>query len=266
MLEGLLGGLRRAKTDDREEELEALRAELAAARAEAAAAARARDRFLDNMNHELRTPLNAILGYSELLEECAGGMPPAELRRDLHHIQDAGRRLLGLIDDVLDLTALEAGQADVAVEECCVEALVGDVLARVEPLLVQSGNRLELDIACDLGPARTDIGRLRATLYRLLSNACAFTRGGAIRLRAAREDGWLCFEVEDTGAGMTPEQLDRAFAPFTQCDDSATRRRGGAGLGLTLARASCELLGGALEGSSRPGEGSSFAIRLPQAA
>lgn len=273
MFESLVGGLRRALSGDRPDETEALRQALAearvdldVARAEAAAAARSRDRFLDNMHHELRTPLNAILGYSELLTECAEDMPPSAVRGDLQNIQEAGRRLLGMIDDVLELTALEAGQAEVVLEERGVAALVGEVIDRLGPQLSASGNCLTVEIPADLEPARTDSERLRQTLFRLLTNACAFTRNGHIHLRATREGGWLCFEIQDTGVGMTAEELDRAFAPLTQVDEGATRRHGGVGLGLTLARASCELLGGELSGRSAPGEGSSFAIRLPAAA
>ena len=241
-------------------------AELADARDRALAATRAKDRFLATMSHELRTPLNAILGYSELLLEGAvGAMPEAE---DLRRIIRAGSHLLGLIDDMLDLTKIEAGKLELAAEPVAVADLVHGVREMVAPLLTAEGNTLHLDVDPAAGVMVSDPGRLRQVLLNLLSNACKFTHGGLIRLHVAPALGGagdhLLFTVADQGIGMTEEQRARAFDPFFQGDASTTRRYGGAGLGLTIVRRIVAQMGGDIAVASAPGAGTRFDVTLPR--
>ena len=243
--------------------------ELAAAKRVAEEANLAKSTFIANMSHELRTPLSAIIGYSEMMsEEIADGCEPGDLSGDMAKIEGNARHLLGLINDVLDLSKVESGKMEVFAEDFEVEPLLRDIATTVESLVGKKGNRLMLDVAANLGTARTDVVKVRQILLNLLSNAAKFTEAGTITLAAVRlreQDGRdrLRFSVRDTGIGMTSEQLAKLFQRFTQADSSTTRRFGGTGLGLSLTRAFADMLGGSVTVESRPGEGSAFTLDLP---
>ncbi|MCA9569641.1 MAG: HAMP domain-containing histidine kinase [Myxococcales bacterium] len=232
-------------------------ARLVDAEREAREALETRSRFLATMSHELRTPLNAILGYSELLMDDAD-----ETLEDLERIHRSGRLLLGHIDALLDLSKLEAGQATVLVERVDVAGLIAEVRAEQALAIDEQGNTLVVEPAP--GQLRTDRLRLRQIVANLLSNANKFTAGGTLTVRARPEGSGWQLEVEDTGVGMTPEELDRVFEAFVQADARTTRRYGGTGLGLVLSRRFAEMMGGAIEVQSTPGEGSHFTLVVPR--
>ncbi|MDW6020415.1 response regulator [Mesorhizobium sp. BAC0120] len=241
--------------------------ELAAARDEAIRASKAKSDFLASMSHELRTPLNAIIGYSEILLEESEDLVPSELRPDLEKIRGAGRNLLGLINDILDLSKIEAGKMDVFLESFDVVALLDEVGATVEPLIAKNGNALTVNCEAQLGMLRSDPIKVRQILLNLLSNAAKFTTKGRITLTARRRglsggDG-VEFEVTDKGIGMTPDQLTGLFRPFSQADASTTRKYGGTGLGLAITRHFCRMLGGDVTVDSTFGEGSTFKVTVP---
>lgn len=221
--------------------------------------------FLANMSHELRTPLNAILGYSEMLEEEARDLGQESFAPDLQKIRGAGRHLLGLINDILDLSKIEAGRMTLFVEEFEVEPMVRDVVSTVMPLLTKRGNRLDLECGEGLGRMSADVTKVRQTLFNLLSNASKFTENGTVRFSVRTGGDQIEFAVSDTGIGMTPEQVGRLFQPFSQADVSTSRRYGGTGLGLAISRKFCQLMGGDITVTSTPGVGSTFTVRLPRA-
>jgi signal transduction histidine kinase len=233
----------------------------------AEAANRAKSAFLANMSHELRTPLNAIIGYSEMLEEDAQAAGNAGFTSDLQKIRSAGKHLLGLINDVLDLSKVEAGKMKLYLETFDVAAVVDEVVATAKPLLEKNANRLEVRCAPDVGQLREDITKVRQVLLNLLSNAGKFTEKGAVSLDVSRENDvtgtWVVFRVRDTGIGMTPEQLGKLFQAFTQADGGTQRKYGGTGLGLALSRKFCVMMGGDINAQSEPGKGSTFTMRLP---
>jgi signal transduction histidine kinase/DNA-binding response OmpR family regulator len=228
---------------------------------------RAKSEFLAKMSHELRTPMNAIIGYSEMLEEEAEELGQEDFVPDLRKINAAGKHLLALINDILDLSKVEAGKMDLHLETFDVGEMIQDVTGTIRPLIAQKGN--ELDVACegDLGEMCADLTKVRQGLFNLLSNAAKFTENGTIAIRARRFPGEagdrLSFGVKDSGIGMTPEQMGRIFEAFGQADDSTTRRFGGTGLGLTITKRFCEMMGGSISVESEPGEGSRFVIELP---
>ena len=223
--------------------------------------------FLANMSHELRTPLNAIIGYSEMLEEDAQAGGHAVLVPDLQKIRGAGRQLLGLINDVLDLSKIEAGKMRLYLETFDLFGVVQEAAATVEPLIRQKGNRLLVHCPEDIGSLREDVNKVRQVLLNLLSNAAKFTENGTISLEVSRDVGvsgnWVSLEVRDTGIGMTDEQISRLFQPFTQADGGTMRKYGGTGLGLALSRKFCRMMGGDITARSEPGKGSTFTVRLP---
>jgi PAS domain S-box-containing protein len=241
--------------------------ELLKARQDAEAASKAKSQFLAHMSHELRTPLNAIIGYSEMVEEEVAEIGHAELAPDLRKIRSAGRHLLTLINDILDLSKIEAGKLELLVETFDVGEMVREVATTVHPLVEKNANRLDLRCAEGLGEMRSDLVKVRQTLLNLLSNASKFTDHGTITLTAGREGNgggdWLVFQVADSGIGMTPEQMGRLFEAFAQADASTSRKYGGTGLGLAITRRFCQMMGGDVRVTSDPGKGSTFTVRLP---
>lgn len=227
---------------------------------------RSKSIFLANMSHELRTPLNAIIGYSEMLTEEAEELGEEGFVADLSKIQSAGKHLLGLINDVLDLSKIEAGKMELYLEDFDVAAMASEVCVTIRPLIEKNGNTLEVRYKGAPGEMRSDLTKVRQMLFNLLSNASKFTEKGAITLTLSREvnsEDTLIFSVADSGIGMTEEQLGRLFQAFTQADASTTRKYGGTGLGLTITQRFCEMMGGTIEVESQPGKGSVFTMRLP---
>lgn len=240
---------------------------LIAARDEALASSRSKSQFLGTMSHELRTPLNAIIGYCEMLQEDADEQGESQLTEDLERIHQSATGLLGIIDDILEVSKLETGRSRLEVESCDVAAMVQDVVETVEPAIAQKGLRFERDIGREVGRITNDPVKLRMCLLHLLSNAAKFTREGTIRFQVRREstgDGdWMRFTVSDTGIGMSRDQVHQLFEPFTQADGSSTRSHGGAGLGLAITHRFCRLMGGAMDVQSTPGEGTTMTFRVP---
>ncbi|KAB2897718.1 MAG: response regulator, partial [Kofleriaceae bacterium] len=244
--------------------LEANRA-LEQARDVAVSASRAKSEFLANMSHELRTPLNAIIGYSEMLMEDAA--PGEQVHHDLQRIRNAGTHLLTLINDVLDISKIEADKVELVPERFALAELVADVQATVEPLARANDNRFEVQAADELGQINMDRTRLRQILLNLLGNAFKFTKRGTVRLAVTRamrhERPWIEVRVEDTGIGISEAQQKRLFQPFVQADSSTTREFGGTGLGLAICKRLVELMSGEIGLASELGHGSTFTVRLP---
>ncbi len=240
---------------------------LGEAREAAEAASTAKSTFLANMSHELRTPMNAIIGYSEMLMEDAEDEGDEAAAADLKKIQSAGKHLLALINDVLDLSKIEAGRMEVVLEDFEIRAVIDDIVATSETLVKKNDNRLRVEVDPSLGSMRADLTKVRQALLNLLSNAAKFTREGEIALVVAQEtrDGvpWVRMAVSDTGIGIPPEKHDRVFEEFSQADDETTRDYGGTGLGLPISRRFCRMMGGDITLESRAGEGSTFTILLP---
>ena len=244
--------------------------ELAHAVELAEAANHTKSAFLANMSHELRTPMNAIIGYSEMLVEEAGDLGQETFVPDLKKIQSAGKHLLELINDVLDLSKIESGKMTLYCEDIDVTAMVRDVEATIMPLLKKNRNTLATEIPEDVGLMHSDLTKIRQSLFNLLGNAAKFTQDGTIRLvvttHTKKRRQFVSFAISDTGIGMKPELLSRLFEPFTQADESTTRKYGGTGLGLAISRRFCRMMEGDIEAASTEGHGSTFTITLPRKA
>ena len=224
-----------------------------------------KSRFLAHMSHELRTPLNAIIGYSEMLEEDAEAAGERARVEDLQKIKFSGKHLLGLINDVLDLSKIEAGRMEFVRERCIVQSMLDEVMTVAKPLADKRRNRLVIDCAVVAREFDTDVTKVRQILLNLLSNAAKFTESGTITLRARTNNAEqrVEFAVEDTGIGLTPEQLGRLFQEFSQAESTTSRRYGGTGLGLALSRKLAQALGGDITVVSTPDVGSTFTLTLP---
>jgi PAS domain S-box-containing protein len=232
----------------------------------AEAASRAKSTFLANMSHELRTPLNAIIGYSEILEEEALEEGLENLIPDTRKICTAGKHLLTLINDILDLSKIEAGRMELYLESFDLGNLIEEVVATLHPLVEKNGNQLQVSCSHNLGVMYADLTKVRQILFNLLSNALKFTEGGTVLLSATRsiagDSDWVYLRVSDTGIGMSAEQQQGLFEPFIQGDASTTRKYGGTGLGLAISRLFCQMMGGDITLESQLGVGSTFTVQL----
>jgi signal transduction histidine kinase/CheY-like chemotaxis protein len=254
--------------EEHEKEIQEVNEQLVQSEQRARAATQAKSHFLANMSHELRTPLNAIIGYSEMLQEEAQDSGQESFIPDLKKINRSGRHLLDLINDVLDLSKIEAGKMELYLETFDIPNLLEDVSTTVQLLVQKNSNTLEVRCPANLGAMRADMTKVRQSLFNLLSNASKFTKNGKITLEAAREISptkadWIVFRVSDTGIGMTTEQQDRVFEAFSQADSATARDFGGTGLGLTITKTFCRMMGGDVALTSEPGKGTTFTIRLP---
>jgi len=225
-----------------------------------------KSQFVASMSHELRTPLNAIIGLTEMMVTNAARFGTEKAAEPLRRVHRAGTHLLGLINQVLDLSKIEAGKLELSLESVSLAPLVDDVVGTARQLAEQNKNRLVVEVQESLVPLTVDPMRLRQILLNLLSNACKFTKQGEVKLRVNKiVDGrtWIEFAVADTGIGMTPEQQGKLFEEFTQADSSTARRYGGTGLGLAITRKLARMMGGDVTVTSEPGKGSVFTVRLP---
>ncbi len=230
-------------------------------------ASRHKSDFLASMSHELRTPLNAIIGYSEMLTEEAEDRDQKVFIPDLQKIRASGKHLLALINDILDLSKIEAGKMELSPETFDIARLIEEVVSTVRPLITKNANVISINRPDDLGSMCADITKVRQILFNLLSNACKFTELGTITLDAVRETAGnienLSLIVRDTGIGMTPGQMEKLFQPFTQADAQIAQKYGGTGLGLAITRRFCEMMGGEIRVTSEYGRGTAFMVKLP---
>jgi len=248
-------------------QLERKNEEIEQERKRALSANTAKSQFLANMSHELRTPLNAIIGYSEMLHEDAEKMKLEQFIPDLKQINVAGKHLLILINDILDLSKIEAGKVELYLETFTVKHMINDVINTIQPLADKNKNKISIKISDSIDTMHTDLTKLRQTLFNLLSNACKFTNRGVITLTVDSENklagNRIIFRLSDSGIGMEPEQMRRVFEAFSQADTTTTRKFGGTGLGLAISRRFCEMLGGDIQVESIPGTGTTFIVNLP---
>jgi signal transduction histidine kinase len=244
-------------------EIEKRDEQLKEATAQAQAANSAKSAFLANMSHELRTPLNAIIGYSEMLQEDCEDFDAQDMIPDLKKINSAGKHLLQLINDILDLSKIEAGKMELYLEPFDARNLIEEVDSMVQTLVSKNANKLEVTIGEGVGQMTADVTKVRQLMFNLLSNACKFTKQGVIGLKAVRDGDFVQFSVSDSGIGMTPEQMGKLFQEFQQADASTTRKFGGTGLGLAISKKFCQMMGGDIWVESEYGKGSTFHFKLP---
>jgi signal transduction histidine kinase len=259
--------------------------QLEAEKIAAEAAHRAKSAFLANMSHELRTPLNAIIGYSEMLQEDLQAAAAVEQVADLQKIYGAGKHLLHLIDNILDLAKIESGKMELHLEKIEVPVFIHEIVQEINPTILAKGNQIKVDCPASVAALDADPGKIRQILLNLINNANKFMEAGTITLQVAeclqpriippmlsdaslvinrlKAPVWLALTVSDTGIGMFPEQIEHMFQAFAQADDSTTRKHGGAGLGLTIARRLCQLMGGDIQVESEVNKGSTFTVWLP---
>lgn len=241
--------------------------DLAAALEAAEESSRSKRNFLASMGHELRTPLNAIIGYSEMLEEDAQRLGAPDLIPGLLKVRMAGKHLLELINDVLDMSRIESGRMPIQMRPVTVQEVAREAIAMTEPLARKNRNRLEVNLEDGVTWMEVDAMRFRQCLLNLLGNACKFTSDGVVKLEVQRhQDGqqqWLDWRVEDTGIGIAADQMSNLFLPFSQVDAAASRKFGGTGLGLAISQKLCQMMGGQISVESEVGKGSVFTIRVP---
>lgn len=241
--------------------------ELKVAMEKAEEANQTKSQFLANMSHELRTPLNAIIGYSEMLQEEAEEMGEEEFVTDLNKIKGAGKHLLELINDVLDISKIESGRMDLYLESFELIPILNEIISTIQPLVEKNNNTLIINSPADIGMMFADITKVRQSLFNLISNASKFTKNGTITLIVNRyleaEKEWVSIQVQDTGIGMTPEQMTKLFKPFSQADATTTRKYGGTGLGLVITQKFSQMMGGDISIESEFGVGTTFTIKLP---
>ena len=243
------------------------REQMRVARDAAQQASVSKSQFLANMSHELRTPLTAIIGYVELIKEDAAEDGAHQFDEDLDRVRDAAKHLHGLINDILDLSKIEAGKMEVATEKVDLARLLEQVEATATPLVAAKNNRLVVERELLPEFCVADEMKLKQVLLNLVSNAAKFTRDGQVTIRGAKiarkRQPWVCLEIEDTGIGISSDKLPKIFEVFEQADGTTTRKYGGSGLGLPISRRLCEMMGGTLTAASKPGRGSTFRVELP---
>jgi len=231
-----------------------------------AEASQHKSQFLANMSHELRTPLNAIIGVSEMLREDAEALK--QDTEPLDRVLGAGRHLLALINDVLDLSKIEAGRMELHLETFPLVPVIKDVAKTIQPIATKNGNRLVINYAADLGTIYADQTRFRQSLLNLASNANKFTEKGTVtiaaRQRQENDRDWVTIAVTDTGIGMTADQMGKLFQEFSQASSGTASKYGGTGLGLAISRRFCQMMGGDITVESKPGRGSTFTILVPR--
>jgi signal transduction histidine kinase len=233
-----------------------------------AEASQHKSQFLANMSHELRTPLNAIIGLTDMMAGNAARFGTEKALEPLRRVLGAGRHLLALINDILDLSKIEAGRMELHLETFPLAPVIEDVAKTIEPMATKNGNRLVIDCPADLGTIHADQTRVRQSLLNLASNANKFTEKGSVTIAAYQEQengrDWITLAVTDTGIGMTPEQMGKLFQEFSQASSATASKYGGTGLGLVISRRFCQMMGGDIVVESKPGHGSTFTIRLPR--
>jgi adenylate cyclase len=231
-----------------------------------AEASQNKSQFLSSVSHELRTPLNAIIGLTEMMVSNAARFGTEKALEPLQRVNRAGQHLLGLINQVLDLSKIEAGKLELNPQTVQLAPLIDEVIGTARQLAQQNNNRLVIEASDDLGTLTVDPMRLRQILLNLLSNACKFTKEGEVALRGRRVSNgghWIELSVSDTGIGMMPQQQAKLFEEFTQADATTAQRFGGTGLGLAITRKLARMMGGDVTVTSQPGKGSVFTVRLP---